>query len=126
MRIGISSPAKQIVIKACRVIPVQYVHRYFLNSLLFIRTPPRHTARSTTEAPARVEKYLHATAIQKSSIRPEDITNRVFTLLQQHPQITRQDIFDCVLVRHATHGIRRIYTITASISPLCRLEVLTP
>ena len=43
-----------------------------------------------------MEKYLHAAAIHK--IYPgEDITYRVLALLQQHPQITRQDIFDCLL-----------------------------
>jgi len=58
----------------------------------------------------------------------EDIINRVLTLLQQHPQITRQDIFDCVLVATMqTHGIRRIYTYNRQhFTPFVDIEVLTP
>ena len=74
-----------------------------------------------------MEKYLHANAIRKIS-PGEDIINRVLILLQQHPQITRQDIFDGVLVATMqTHGIRRIYTYNRQhFTPFADIEVLTP
>jgi predicted nucleic acid-binding protein len=74
-----------------------------------------------------MEKYLNTTTIHK--IYPgEDIINRVLTLLQQHPQIIRQDIFDCLLVATMqTNGIRRIYTYNRQhFTPFSDIEVLTP
>jgi len=58
----------------------------------------------------------------------EDIVNRVLTLLQQHPQIIRQDIFDCLLVATMqTNGIRHIYTYNRQhFTPFPDIEVLTP
>ncbi len=83
--------------------------------------------RSPQEAREEMEKYLHANAIRKIS-PGEDIINRVLILLQQHPQITRQDIFDGVLVATMqTHGIRRIYTYNRQhFTPFSDIEVLTP
>jgi uncharacterized protein len=93
-----------------------------------ITTPRRVTQpRSSQEARGEMEKYLNTATIRK--IYPgEDIINRVLTLLQQSPQITRQDIFDCVLVATMqTHGIRRIYTYNRQhFTPFVDLEVLTP
>ena len=93
-----------------------------------ITNPRRVTQpRSPREAREEMEKYLHAAAIRKIS-PGEDITDRVLALLQQHPQITRQDIFDCVLVATMqTHGMRRIYTYNRQhFTPFADIEVLTP
>ena len=73
-----------------------------------------------------MEKYLHAAAICKIYLG-EDIINRVLTLLQQHPQITRQDIFDSTLVATMqTNGVRRIYTYNRQhFTPFPDIEGLT-
>jgi uncharacterized protein len=93
-----------------------------------ITNPRRVTQpRSPDEAREEMEKYLHASTIRK--IYPDqDITERVLALLQQHPQITRQDIFDALLVATMqTNGIRRIYTYNHQhFTPFADLEVLTP
>jgi predicted nucleic acid-binding protein len=93
-----------------------------------ITNPRRVTQpRSPQEAREEMEKYLQAPTILK--IYPgEDIINRVMALLQQHPQITRQDIFDCVLVATMhTNGVRRIYTYNRQhFTPFADIEVLTP
>lgn len=92
-------------------------------------TNPRRVAqpRSPQEAREEMEKYFHATTIRK--IYPgDDIINRVLTLLQQYPQIARQDIFDCTLVGiMQTHGVKRIYTYNRQhFTPFSDIEVLTP
>src|SRR5262249_32347809 len=92
-------------------------------------TNPRRVTQPRTpqEARAEMEKYLHASAIRK--IYPgEDIVTRVLTLLQQHPEITRQDIFDCTLVATMqANGIKRIYTYNRQhFTPFADIEVLTP
>jgi len=58
----------------------------------------------------------------------EDLIKRVLPFLQQHPQITRQHIFDCLLVATMqTHGIRRIYTShRPHCTPFADIQVLRP
>jgi predicted nucleic acid-binding protein len=58
-------------------------------------TSPRRVAhpRSPEEAREEIEKYVRAPEIRK--IHPgENILDRVLTLLQQYPQVARQEIFD--------------------------------
>jgi uncharacterized protein len=93
-----------------------------------ITSPRRVTQpRSPQEAREEMEKYLQTPTIRKIS-PGEDIITRVIALLQQYPQITRQDIFDCVLVATMqTHGIRHIYTYNRQhFTPFSDIEVLTP
>jgi predicted nucleic acid-binding protein len=109
-------------------IPVAVSPQILFEFFAVITNPRRVTQpRSPEEAREEMEKYLQSPAILK--IYPgEDILNRVITLLQQHPQITRQDIFDCVLVATMqTHWIRQIYTYNRQhFLPFADLEVLTP
>jgi len=92
-------------------------------------TNPRRVSqpRSPQEAREEMEKYLNAPAIRKIS-PGDDLLRRVLTLLEQHPQITRQDIFDCTLVATMqANGVRRIYTYNRQhFTPFADIEVLTP
>jgi len=58
----------------------------------------------------------------------EDLIKRVLPFLQQHPRITRQPIFDCLLVATMqTHGRRRIYTSNRPYcTPFADIQGLTP
>ena len=109
-------------------IPVAVSPQILFEFFAVITNPRRVTQpRFPEEAHEEMEKYLQSPAILK--IYPgEDILNRVIALLQQHPQITRQDIFDCVLVATMqTHGIRRIYTYNRQhFTPFADIEVRTP
>jgi len=93
-----------------------------------ITNPRRVTQpRSPQEAREEMEKYFRAATIRK--IYPgNDLVERMLTLLQQHPQITQQDIFDCTLVATMqTNGVRRIYTYNRQhFTPFPDIEVLTP
>jgi predicted nucleic acid-binding protein len=122
-------PAKEIRDRGVQGdIPVAVSPQILFEFFAVITNPRRVTQpRSPQEAREEMEKYLHAAAVHK--IYPgEDITERVLTLLQQHPQITRQDIFDCLLVATMqSNGIRRIYTYNQQhFTPFADLEVLTP
>lgn len=91
-------------------------------------TNPRRVRqpRSPAEARAEVEKYARS-AIRK--IHPgHDILDRVLILLQQHPTISRQDIFDLFLVATMqTNGVTRIYTYNREhFTPFPDMTVLTP
>jgi predicted nucleic acid-binding protein len=91
-------------------------------------TNPRRVqqARSPQEARTEVEKYVHS-SIRK--IHPgADILNRVLTLLEQHPNISRQDIFDLFLAATMLeNGITRIYSYNQDhFTRFLELTVLTP
>lgn len=79
-------------------------------------TNPRRVRqpRSPAEARAEVEKYARS-AIRK--IHPgHDILDRVLILLQQHPTISRQDIFDLFLVATMqTNGVTRQISIRSTV-----------
>jgi predicted nucleic acid-binding protein len=109
-------------------IPVAVSPQILFEFFAVFTNPRRVTQpRSPQEAREEMEKYLNATAIRK--IYPgENITDRVLSLLQQHPQITRQDIFDCLLVAiMQTNGLRHIYTYNRQhFIPFSDIEVLTP
>ena len=108
-------------------IPVAVSPQILFEFFAVVTNPRRVTQpRSPQEAREEMEKYLNATTIRK--IYPgEDIIHRVLMLLQQHPQITRQDIFDCTLVAiMQTNGVRRIYTYNRQHFTFADLEVLTP
>lgn len=109
-------------------IPVAVSPQILFEFFAVITNPRRVTQpRSPQEARDEMEKYFRAATIRK--IYPgDDIVERMLTLLQQHPQITRQDIFDCVLVATMqTNGVRRIYTYNRQhFTPFPDIEVLTP
>ena len=109
-------------------IPVAVSPQILFEFFAVITNPRRVTQpRSPQEARDEMEKYFRAATIRK--IYPgDDIVERMLTLLQQHPQITRQDIFDCVLVATMqANGVRRIYTYNRQhFTPFPDIEVLTP
>src|SRR2546430_14059247 len=87
-------PAKQLRDRGVQGdIPVAVSPQILFEFFAVITNPRRVTQpRSSQEAREEMEKYLQTATIRK--IYPgEDIINQVLTLLQQHPQITRQDIF---------------------------------
>ena len=122
-------PAKQLRDRGVQGDIAVAVSPQILFEFFAVITNPRRVTqpRSPQEAREEMEKYLHTPTIQK--IYPgDDITFRVITLLQQYPQITRQDIFDALLVATMqTNGIRRIYTYNRQhFTPFPDIEVLTP
>src|SRR5438105_6983752 len=89
-------PAKEIRDRGVQgEIPVAVSPQILFEFFAVITNPRRVTQpRSPQEAREEMEKDLQTPAIRR--IAPgEDIINRIPSLLQQHPQITRQDIFDC-------------------------------
>jgi predicted nucleic acid-binding protein len=85
------------------------------------------TPRSPEEARAEVQKYMHADRLQK--IYPNQATlEHTIELLQQHPQITRQEVFDLFLVATMmANGVTRIYTYNHQhFTRFAGIEVLTP
>jgi len=123
------APAKQLRDRGVQGdIPVA-VSPQILFEFFAVITNPRRVAqpRSPQEAWEEMEKYRRAATLRK--IYPgDDIVNRILTLLEQHPHLTRQDIFDCVLVATMqTNGVRRIYTYNRQhFTPFPDIEVLTP
>jgi predicted nucleic acid-binding protein len=91
-------------------------------------TNPRRVQqpRSPEEARAEIDKYVRS-AIRK--IHPgTDILNRVLTLLEQHPEVSRQDIFDLFLAATMLEsGVTRIYSYNQEhFTRFPELTVLTP
>ena len=109
-------------------IPVAVSPQILFEFFAVVTNPRRVTEpRLPQEAWEEMEKYLTAAAIRK--IYPgDDILRRVLTLLEQHPQIARQDIFDCVLVATMqANGVRRIYAYNRQhFTPFAAIEVLKP
>jgi predicted nucleic acid-binding protein len=122
-------PAKEIRDRGVQGDVLEAISPQSLFAFFAVITNPRRVMqpRSPQEAREEMEKYLQAPTMRQ--IYPgEDIVNRVLTLLQQHPQITRQDIFDCTLVATMqTNGIKHIYTYNRQHFTLFSdIEVLTP
>jgi toxin-antitoxin system PIN domain toxin len=92
-------------------------------------TNPRRVQqpRSPQEAREEVEKYLSTAAIRK--VYPgNNVLTRVLELLRQHPEIARQEVFDCYLVATMqANGISRIYTYNQQhFTHFTGIEVLSP
>jgi predicted nucleic acid-binding protein len=122
-------PAKQIRDRGMQGDILVAVSPQILFAFFAVITNPRRVTqpRSPQEAREEMEKYFRAATIRK--IYPgDDIVERMLTLLQQHPQIARQDIFDCTLVATMqTNGVTRIYTYNRQhFIPFPDIEVLTP
>jgi toxin-antitoxin system PIN domain toxin len=83
--------------------------------------------RSPQEATAEMAKYMRSHHIRTIYPRP-DILQRVLALHAQHPQVTRQEIFDLYLAATMlSNGITRIYTYNQQhFTPFQELTVLTP
>lgn len=91
-------------------LPVAVSPQILFEFFAVITNPRRvHQPRSPEEARAEMVKYVRS-AIRK--IYPgTDILDRVFTLLEQHPDVSRQDIFDLVLTATMlANGVIRIYS----------------
>jgi predicted nucleic acid-binding protein len=85
------------------------------------------TPCSPEEARAEVEKYIRANRLQK--IYPDQATlEQTLDLMRQHPEVTRQEIFDLFLVATMlANGVTRIYTYNQQhFTRFAGIEVLTP
>jgi predicted nucleic acid-binding protein len=119
-------PAKQLRDRGFRgeiplVVSPQVLLEFFTN--------PRRvqTPRFPQEATAEITKYMGSRRIR--TIHPRtDILRRVLALHAQHPQVTRQEIFDLHLAATMlANGITRIYTYNQQhFTPFPELTVLTP
>jgi toxin-antitoxin system PIN domain toxin len=109
-------------------VPLVVTPQVLMEFFAVITSPRRVTApRSPEEARTEVEKYIHADRLQK--IYPDQATlEHTIELLQQHPQVTRQEIFDLFLVATMmANGIIRIYTYNHQhFTRFAGIEVLTP
>lgn len=92
-------------------IPLAISPQILMEFFAVITDPRRVTnPRSPEEARAEVEKYVRATTI-RTIHHSADILDRVLTLLQQYPHVSRQQIFDLFLVATMeANDVHRIYT----------------
>jgi predicted nucleic acid-binding protein len=94
-----------------------------------IITDPRRVTSpcSAEEARSELAKYIHAPHIVTLH-PPSDVLTRVLTLLEAHPQVTRQNIFDLFIVATMLgNGVNRIYTFNdQDFSLFTEIEVLRP
>lgn len=122
-------PSKQLRDRGMRGELSLAVSPQVLMEFFAVVTNPRRVEhpRSPEEARAEIDKYVHAAAIRK--IHPgNDILGRALTLMEQHPQVTRQDIFDLFLVATMfANGVTCIYTYNQEhFTRFEGIEVLTP
>lgn len=93
-----------------------------------ITDPRRVTApRSGEEARAELEKYIYSPRIV--TLHPtHDVLTQVLVLLESHPQVTRQTIFDLFIVATMLgNQVSRIYTFnTQDFIGFDEIEVLRP
>ena len=108
-------------------LPLAASPQVFTEFFAVITNPRRvQQPRSPEEAREEIAKYVRS-AIRK--IYPgTDILDRVLTLLEEHPEISRQDIFDLFLVATMlTNSVTRIYTYNQEhFTRYPELTVLTP
>lgn len=109
-------------------VPLAVSPQVLMEFFAVVTNPRRVTnPRSPQEARAEIEKYIRAGTIRK--IYPhEDIVERMLTLLQQYPQVARQEVFDLYLVATMlSNGVSRIYTYNQEhFRRFEGIEVLTP
>jgi uncharacterized protein len=122
-------PARQLRDRGFRgKTPLAVSPQVLLEFFAVITSPRRvQTARSPQEATAEMAKYMRSRRIR--TIYPRtDILHRVLALHAQHPQVTRQEIFDLYLAATMlSNGITRIYTYNQQhFSRFQDLTVLTP
>ena len=109
-------------------IPLVISPQVLMEFFAVITNPRRvQSPRSSQEATAEVEKYLRSTTI-RTIYTGDDILEQVLSLLQQHPQVARQEIFDLYLVATMlTNSVTRIYTYNQQhFSRFAGITVLTP
>jgi predicted nucleic acid-binding protein len=85
------------------------------------------TPRSSEEARAEVEKYARADNILR--IYPDTTAlEHIIELLQHHPQVARQEIFNLFLVATVlANGVARIYSYNQQhFTRFAGIDVLTP
>jgi uncharacterized protein len=122
-------PSRQLRDRGFRgEIPLVVTPQVLMEFFAVITSPRRVTTpRSPEEARAEVEKYARAANILK--MYPDSTAlEQTLDLMQQHPQVTRQDIFDLFLVATMmANGVTRIYTFNQQhFTRFAGVEVLTP
>jgi uncharacterized protein len=122
-------PSRQLRDRGFRgEIPLVVTPQVLMEFFAVITSPRRVTTpRSPEEARAEVEKYARAANILK--MYPDSTAlEQTLDLMQQHPQVTRQDIFDLFLVATMmANGVTRIYTFNQQhFTRFAGIEVLTP
>lgn len=109
-------------------IPLVVSPQVLLEFFAVITSPRRvQTPRSPQEATTEMAKYMRSRRIR--TIYPGlDILRRVLALHAQHPQVTRQEIFDLYLAATMlSNGITQIYTYNQQhFTPFQELTVLIP
>jgi predicted nucleic acid-binding protein len=109
-------------------IPLVVTPQVLMEFFAVITSPRRVTTpRSSDDARAEVEKYVRADNILK--MYPDRAAlEQTLGLLQQHPHVARQEIFDLFLVATMlANGITRIYTYNQQhFTRFPGIDVLTP
>src|SRR6267142_6051839 len=109
-------------------VPLVVTPQVLMEFFAVITSPRRVTApRSPEEARAEVEKYARADNILK--MYPDSTAlEQTLDLMQHHPQVARQEIFDLFLVATMmATGVTRIYTYNQQhFTRFSGIEVLAP
>ena len=109
-------------------VPLVVTPQILMEFFAVITSPRRVTTpRSPQEAGAEVEQYVRADRIAK--IFPSAATlEQTCTLLRQHPQVARQEVFDLFLAATMlAHEVTHIYTYNRShFARFPGIQVLAP
>jgi len=122
-------PSRQLRDRGFRgEIPLVVTPQVLMEFFAVITSPRRVTTpRSPEEARAEVEKY--ARTVNMLKIYPDSTAlEHTIELLQRHPQVARQEVFDLFLVATMmANGVTRIYTYNQQhFTRFAGIEVLTP
>src|SRR5882724_1566617 len=122
-------PSRQLRDRGFRgEIPLVVTPQILMEFFAVITSPRRVTTpRSPEEARAEVEKY--ARTVNMLKIYPDSTAlEHTIELLQRHPQVARQEVFDLFLVATMmANGVTRIYTYNQQhFTRFAGIEVLTP
>jgi predicted nucleic acid-binding protein len=126
---SVHEPSRQLRDRGFRGEILLVITPQVLLEFFAVITSPRRVAtpRSPEEARAEVEKYVRADNMLK--IYPDRAAlEQTLGLMQQHPQLARQEIFDLFLVATMlANGITRIYTYNQQhFTRFAGIEALTP
>jgi toxin-antitoxin system PIN domain toxin len=122
-------PSRQLRDRGFRgEVPLVVTPQVLMEFFAVITSPQRVTTpRSPEEARAEVEKYARANNILK--MYPDSTAlEQTIDLMQHHPQVARQEIFDLFLVATMmANGVTRIYTYNQQhFTRFAGIEILTP
>jgi toxin-antitoxin system PIN domain toxin len=122
-------PSKQLRDRGFRgEVPLVVTPQILMEFFAVVTSPRRVTTPCSSEqAREEVEKYIRADHILK--VYPDRAAlEQTLELLRQHPEVTRQNIFDLFLVATMlANGVARIYTYNQQhFTRFAGIEVLTP